>query len=89
MKRIIIAAVASTIGGAAFAGGLGEPVQAPVIVAPAIPAAYDWSGGYGGIQIGGMDGDLRLSGENLENNNTTSNKFGISGATFGLFAGYH
>ncbi len=49
----------------------------------------NWAGGYGGIQIGGLDGDLRLRGENLNNNNTTSAKFGISGTTLGLFAGYN
>lgn len=96
MKRIIIAAVASTIGGAAFAGDLSDSTKAPVVVAPVAPqATYNWAGAYGGIQVGGLDGDLRLSGINLgpqgtnTGGNTTSNKFGVSGATLGLFAGYN
>lgn len=88
MKRIIIAAVTSTFGGAALAGGPAEPVAAPVVVAPAA-AVHDWSGFYGGLQVGGMDGNLRLNGVNLNSNETASSKFGVSGPALGLFAGYN
>lgn len=57
MKKTLLAAgVMAVIGGAAFAGGYTAPVtEAPVTPAPVAPVAADnvnWTGFYGGVQLG-------------------------------------
>lgn len=85
MNKVLASAVASVIGTSAFAAGLSEPVP----MAPPAVAAYDWSGGYIGLQFGALDGDLDLAGENLNNNNTTAAGIGVSGQELGLYGGYN
>ncbi len=83
MKRIattslIGLAAAMTLGSAAFAGSLQEPVVEEQVFAPApapVPVVSDWTGFYTGLQLGygDVDGPGALDG----NNNT-----------YGFHAGY-
>lgn len=56
MKKIFAALMASAIAVPAFAGSpsapLTEPVIQPAAPAPAMPAARNWTGFYGGAQLG-------------------------------------
>lgn len=72
-----------------MANGYSQTAPAPAVMPPAQTAAFDWSGGYVGLQFGALDGDLDLAGENLSNNNTTSDEIDVSGHEIGVFAGYN
>lgn len=66
-QKTALAAVIGALGaGHAMAGGLGEPVPEPVIAAPLPPmpsqTGGDWTGFYGGAQIGYVDVDGKGSG---------------------------
>lgn len=83
-----LSVAAGVAGTGALAGSLERPVVEPVVYAPAEPA-FTWEGGYVGAQIGYLRGDMRLRGENLNNNNTMESEFNPSGATLGIYAGYN
>lgn len=87
MKKLLLSVAASAIGTTAFAGGINATPPQPPVIQPA--PAYDWSGGYVGLQLGMLSGDLLLEGENLNNNNTTSAEFDVSGHEIGVYAGYN
>ena len=81
INRAILAALpASALAGAAFAGGLSEPVNPAPIAVPApvvaAPVGNDWSGFYAGGQLGYGSFD----GETLDE--------AVDGATYGVHAGY-
>lgn len=87
MKRVALVIVAASIGSAAVAGGYQAPTAPQAVIAPV--AAYDWSGAYGGVQLGYMWGDMTLNGVNTQNGNTMSGTWDVDGANFGVFAGYN
>lgn len=80
--------IAIAAGAPAVAGGVAPAIE-PAIMAEPAPRGYDWSGGYVGLQIGALHGDLGLRGENLNNNNTTSEDIDMSGHEVGIMAGYN
>lgn len=83
-----IATLAGTIAAllapmAASAGGFTEtpaPAPAPVAPAPIVPAGYDWSGVYGGVQLeyGNIDADTTAGADAAEGD----------GVLYGIFGGY-
>ncbi len=84
MKKLTVLATAMTaamLSAPAFAGNLNAPKAEPEVAMPApapvaTPAAFDWTGGY--------------IGANLGYNNTSSNATASgNGAIGGLFAGYN
>jgi outer membrane immunogenic protein len=92
MKLPILAASVSILGAAANAGGLAAPFEDPVIAAPVaapVAAPFNWTGGYAGVQAGAIRGNMRLTGENLNNNNTMARSFSVSGGTLGIYGGYN
>ncbi|WP_158243092.1 outer membrane protein [Acidimangrovimonas sediminis] len=56
MKKFVAISATTILMGstAAFAGGMAEPVQpaAPVVVTPPAPAMPNWTGFYGGVNLG-------------------------------------
>jgi len=77
MKLVAISAVGLLAAAPAFAGGMAEKVEqpAPVVAVPVAPAMPDWTGWYGGAQLG--MGHTRADGVS-----------GGSGAVGGLHFGY-
>jgi outer membrane immunogenic protein len=74
--RTVLAAALMVAAGAAQAGGPVVVADDPVVVAPAAPAGYDWTGFYVGLSV--------ISGTFSDNGGVTSD--GTSG--YGLQAGY-
>jgi len=90
MKLFVLAASLSVFGVAANAGNMEAPVTEPIIAAtPAPTASFNWTGGYVGVQGGLLRGSTKLTGENLNNNNTMSRSFSQSGGMLGIYAGYN
>ncbi|GHD99809.1 hypothetical protein U879_10760 [Defluviimonas sp. 20V17] len=80
MKKFVALSAVSLLAAApAFAGGMAEPVQqpAPVVVTPPAPAMPDWTGFYGGVNLG--YGHTTASGGGVS---------GHSGALYGAQVGY-
>ncbi|WP_109468373.1 outer membrane protein [Albibacillus kandeliae] len=68
MRKYLFALVAVPFATPALAGSLAEPVQeyTPVVVAPQAPV-YDWTGFYGGLQLGtSVDGSLESGGASVD-----------------------
>ena len=62
MKRATtLGAVAALIAAPALAGGVAPPAPDPVVEVPA-PATPNWTGFYGGVELGYADVDTDLSG---------------------------
>lgn len=82
-RTTLIAAPVALMGGAAFAGGLAEPVvvvePAPVVAAP-VMMGNDWTGFYVGGQLGWGDVDLGFLPDDAD--------YDFSGALYGVHAGY-
>ncbi|EAR50580.1 possible outer membrane protein [Oceanicola granulosus HTCC2516] len=82
MKTLAVTALASLAAAPAFAGGLDTTAPQPVLTSPApapapvTMATRDWSGAYGGVQLGygQTDGDVFAEEE--------------EGALYGGFVGY-
>lgn len=86
MRKLFMASVMVALAGQAAAGSF-TPLPAERPVTP--PAAFNWGGAYVGVQAGIFDGRFRLTGENLNNNNTMASSLNPDGHTFGIFAGYN
>ena len=90
MNRSLVAPIAILAATPAFAGGLSDAVVIPapvVAVAPAAPAAHDWSGFYFGAQVGRLD--AQIANDSLEGDGTTYGlhagyRFGIGNAVLGV-----
>lgn len=84
-------AIAAFTGSAAMASGPAPaPVQQPVIQ-PA-PQAFNWTGGYVGLQAGALNGDVDWSAEGESGNGTFSVYEANpepSGASGGIYGGYN
>ncbi len=86
MKRLMIATAATSIAALAaapaLAGNITPPAPDPVIAAPApapaAPVSYDWTGAYGGVQLGW--GMLNADGGGLDEDG--------DGVIGGITAGY-
>lgn len=82
-KALLVAAIGGMIAAPALAGGIAPVVVDPapvVVVPPAAPAVADWSGVYGGLTYGKLDGEF--SDDEFTND--------IDGGTNpGLFLGYN
>ncbi|PRY95130.1 opacity protein-like surface antigen [Hasllibacter halocynthiae] len=94
MKKLATATVLSaSVAMPALAGGLDQPVIAPVIVPPA-PIAYapQWTGGFIGASVGYIDSDGNLVSvvTDADGGTTEVNDVDLSGdgLTYGLRAGY-
>ena len=79
LKKLVLSSAMATIavGSAAHAGNFEEtPVEAPVYEPTYTPTSGDWTGFYGGVQLGyaDVDGDAGLAGDE---------------ATYGVHAGYN
>lgn len=81
MSRIALAFVAMLAASPAMAADVAEDLPAAPVVAQS--AAYDWNGGYIGVQKGAswLNADLRLSDASAHEN--------FNGFTLGTFAGYN
>lgn len=81
-KAFVIAALAGLTAAPVMAGGIAPVVvdPAPVVVVPVAPAVADWTGFYGGLSYGQLDGEFTRPG--LRND--------LDGGTNpGLFLGYN
>ena len=86
-KMLVLALATTGLGSAAVAG---SPEAAPPQVQEVAIPAFNWTGAYAGAQIGSLDSDLHLNGQNLNNNNTmSSSEIDASGLVAGIFAGYN
>ncbi len=86
MKKLLIAFAATAVGSAAIAGSPEPALPDRVVMAP----AFNWTGAYAGAQIGFLDSDLSLNGENLNNNNLmSSSAIDASGLVGGVYGGYN
>jgi outer membrane immunogenic protein len=87
MKRILVVALAAM---AAASGASAADLPVPAGPAPAyIPyaAAYNWGGGYVGINGGYAFGQSQWSDPNNPSLNTSSGNFNVSGGLIGLTMG--
>ncbi|MBY6202263.1 outer membrane beta-barrel protein [Maritalea mobilis] len=79
MKGFSLSVLALVLAAPAFAGGVVEPVEPPVII-PADPGT-DWTGAYGGLQFGTiLDGSLCCGPQGEEPD--------VDGTLYGIFGGY-
>lgn len=78
MQKPLLLVLSLALPSTALAGGLTAPQEAAVVVAPAVNA-YDWTGGYGGVQYDHFaDGDY-TAGPTVSS---------VEGQAFGIFGGY-
>jgi opacity protein-like surface antigen len=76
----------------AVAAQSGAFAYAPIFNAPVAPAAYDWTGFYGGVQGGGLSGESKQIGQLATSNRLTADAtptFNVDGGIAGGTVGYN
>jgi len=89
MRLIFTATIFGGMCSAALASGPTVVYPDPVVMTPPPVAAYNWSGAYLGLQLGGITSSMTLTGENLNNNNTMESALDPSGMTLGVYGGFN
>lgn len=82
--------VSLLVGGPVLAGGLNQPVEAPVVapviaVTPPAPVVADWSGFYAGLSYGAATGEANI----YESGELVGGPLDIDGNLPALFGGYN
>ena len=86
MKTLALSLSLMAFGSSALAGNLTPPTE-PVVTPP---AAYNWAGAYAGAQIGYLDSNIKLTGQNLTSGATmSSSDIDASGVVGGIYGGYN
>jgi outer membrane immunogenic protein len=82
-----LSGAAISAGGFSYAGGIAEPVPEPIIQPAPIVMAYNWSGGYAGLQFGLIDSTV----DNNVGIFDDDYEFGsnVDGTAFGFYGGYN
>lgn len=88
MKIGITSAILAVVASAALADGP-QTSTVEMTVVPPVVVPFNWAGAYAGVQLGGIDSGMDLSGTNLNNNNTMFSALDPAGGTLGLFGGYN